>query len=293
MPELSHLVLPEEDGWRVTRIIRDTLQVSSSQFKSARWNGQLLVDGQPAHAKDVVHAGQTVTLVPSEAAPCYHPEPWDIPLTIPYVDDDLLVVDKPAPLASQSSQRQGDNTLENALCAWEGNPADYVYRPVNRLDKGTSGLMLVARNPHAQQLLQRQLHTADMVREYLAVTEGAPPQDSGIIDLPIGKADGATVRRCIAFDGKPAVTRYWVLERSNGRALVRLRLETGRTHQIRVHLSAIGCPVAGDFLYGTELPDQLPRRFALHSHTLTLLHPISRAHLSFESPLPEELKRLL
>ena len=158
MPELSHLVLPEEDGWRVTRIIRDTLQVSSSQFKSARWNGQLLVDGQPVHAKDVVHAGQTVTLVPSEAAPCYHPEPWDIPLTIPYVDDDLLVVDKPAPLASQSSQRQGDNTLENALCAWEGNPADYVYRPVNRLDKGTSGLMLVARNPHAQQLLQRQLH---------------------------------------------------------------------------------------------------------------------------------------
>ena len=209
------------------------------------------------------------------------------------MDDDLLVVDKPAPLASQSSQRQGDNTLENALCAWEGNPADYVYRPVNRLDKGTSGLMLVARNPHAQQLLQKQLHTVDMVREYLAVTEGAPPQDSGIIDLPIGKAEGATVRRCIAFDGKPAVTRYWVLERSNGRALVRLRLETGRTHQIRVHLSAIGCPVAGDFLYGTELPDQLPRRFALHSHTLTLLHPITRAHLSFESPLPEELKRLL
>ncbi len=117
MPELSHLVLPEEDGWRVTRIIRDTLQVSSSQFKSARWNGQLLVDGQPAHAKDVVHAGQTVTLVPSEAAPCYHPEPWDIPLTIPYVDDDLLVVDKPAPLAQPVQPASGrQHAGECAMC---------------------------------------------------------------------------------------------------------------------------------------------------------------------------------
>ena len=293
MADLIHIVLPEEDGWRVARIIRDAMRVSSSQYKSARWNGQVLLDGTPAHAADVVHAGQTVALIPAEAAPVYHPTPWDLPLNIPYYDDDLLVVDKQAPLASQSSQRQGDNTLENALCAWEGDPADYVYRPVNRLDKGTSGLMLVARTAHAQQLLQKQLHTPDMVREYLAVTEGMPPEDSGVIDLPIGKAEGATVRRCIAFDGKPAVTRYWVLERGKGRALVRLRLETGRTHQIRVHLSALGCPVAGDFLYGTELPEALPRRFALHSYLLTLRHPITQARLTFESPLPKELRELL
>ena len=165
MEEIRHVVQPWEEGWRLGRVIRSGMQVSASQLKSARWNGRLFLDGAPARADDRVHAGQTVSLRLAAEPPLYHPAPWAIALNIPYADASLLVVDKPAPMACQSSARQPDNTLENALCAWEGNPPDYVYRPVNRLDKGTSGLMVVARSAHVQQLLQRQLHTPQMVRE--------------------------------------------------------------------------------------------------------------------------------
>ena len=188
MEEIRHVVQPWEEGWRLGRVIRSVMQISASQLKSARWNGRLFLDGAPARADDRVHAGQTVPLRRAADPPLYHPAPWAIALNIPYADASLLVVDKPAPMACQSSARQPDNTLENALCAWEGNPPDYVYRPVNRLDKGTSGLMVVARSAHVQQLLQRQLHTPQMVREYLAVTQGEPPAEEGLIDLPIAKA---------------------------------------------------------------------------------------------------------
>lgn len=292
MEELRHTVQPQEEGWRLGRILRASMQVSASQLQSARWNGRIFLDGIPARADAQARAGQTLLLRLPAEAPRYHPAPWDIPLTVPYEDEALLVVDKPAPMACQSSFRQPDNTLENALCAREGNPLDYVYRPVNRLDKGTSGLMVVARSAHVQQLLQRQLHTPQLVREYLAVTQGAPTQAEGVIDLPIAKAEGATVRRCVSPGGKPAVTHFRVLRRCGGRALVLLRLETGRTHQIRVHLAALGCPVAGDFLYGQELAC-LPGRFALHSHRLALRHPLTGESLTLCSPLPAALAALL
>ena len=202
------------------------------------------------------------------------------------------MIDKPAPLPSSSSQKKEGPTLENALYAYAGSPEGFVYRPVNRLDKGTSGLMLAARTAHAQHLLQRLLHGSEFIREYLAVVEGAPPRDRGVIDLPIGKADGATIRREVRADGKPARTYYRVLETRGDRSLLRLRLETGRTHQIRVHLSALGCPVAGDFLYGTEL-DDLPGRFALHSALVRLRHPVTGEWIERESPLPSALSALL
>ena len=152
--------------------------------------------------------------------------------------------------------------------------------------------MAVARTAHAQDLLQRLLHTNEFIREYLAVVEGAPPEAGGVIDLPIAKAEGATIRREVRPNGRPARTFYRVLEKRGGRSLLRLRLDTGRTHQIRVHLAALGCPVAGDFLYGTELAC-LPGRFALHSAYVRLRHPVTGEWLERESPLPPALGALL
>ena len=152
--------------------------------------------------------------------------------------------------------------------------------------------MAAAKNAHACQRLQKQLHTPAFVREYLAVADGIM-EGSGVIDQPIAKEDSATVRRVVDLqNGKPAVTHYAVEAHGGGRTLVRLRLETGRTHQIRVHMAAIGHPVVGDFLYGHELV-ALPGRFALHSAAIELDQPLSGERISIESPLPDELKVLL
>ena len=185
-----------------------------------------------------------------------------------------------------------NDTLREALCVLLGeNPDAFRYHPVNRLDKGTSGLMAVACHDHAQRLLSQQLHTDAFVREYLAVTQGVPSREEGLIDAPIARA-GEGARRCVSPAGQPARTHYRVERISGGRALIRLRLETGRTHQIRVHLSSIGCPVCGDYLYGTELP-QLHGRFALHSARLCCRQPVTGERIDITEPLPQELESLL
>ena len=288
---MEHRVTEAEAGLALRDVLRRVMGVSYSAMKSAKWNQRILLDGVPAPVDTRVHAGQTVTMRWKEASPAYTLTPYDLPLSVPYQDEHLLVVDKPAPLASQSSAGHPDDALENALYAWMGCPADFVYRPVNRLDKGTSGLMVIARTPHAQHRLQQLLHTEDVRRTYLAVTEGIPEPRCGVIDAPIGKVDAASIRRVVRPDGKPSVTRYEVLQAAQGRALVRLTLETGRTHQIRVHMSHLGCPVCGDFLYGTEL-EELPGRFALHSAELALRHPFTGEWLQLTSPLPPALSRI-
>lgn len=289
---MEHIVAPDEAGRKLRDILRQVMGVSYSAMKSAKWDQRILLDGRPTPVNAIVQAGQRVTMLWPEEHPAYVLRPYALPLIIPYQDEHLLIVDKPAPLASQSSAGHPDNSLENALYAHFGCPADFVYRPVNRLDKGTSGLMVIARTAHAQHRLQQQLHTPDFRRTYLAVTQGIPVPAEGVIDAPMMKEDAASIRRIVRADGKPSVTRYRVERTCGDRALVRLILETGRTHQIRVHMRHIGCPVCGDFLYGEELAE-LPGRFALHSTEVRLLHPITGERLIFHSPLPASLEALL
>ena len=254
MRTLEYTVPPQEAGRRLDYVLRAHFELSEHRLRSLKFADCILLDGVPAHVGRAVAAGQTVMVQLRDEGAAL--APYDLPLRVPYRDADILIVDKPAPLPSIASARQDSATLENA---------------------------------HAR--MQRMLHTGQYVREYLAVTQGAPQADAGVIDRPIGHAEG--VRRCIDPSGKRAVTHYAVLERAaNGRALLRLRLETGRTHQIRVHLQSLGCPIAGDYLYGAPLP-QLPGRFALHAARMQLTHPMTGETLTFESPLPEALAALL
>ena len=283
---MEYRVGPEETGRKVRDILRRSMGVSYSAMKSAKWNGRIRMNGEPVRADAKVAEGDQISIEWEEDVPVYQLNPFELPLEIPYEDEHLMVVAKPGGIASQSSRNHPDDSLENAVYSYFGCPENFVYRPVNRLDKGTGGLMVVAKTPHTQHLLQRELHTPAFRRRYLALTDGMPAEKEGILDFPIDKVPGATIKRMISPDGKPSRTRYRVLKEQGKGALILLELETGRTHQIRVHLSHIGCPVRGDFLYGQEQPAEFPGCFALHSAMVELRHPITGEIIRLTS-LPE------
>ncbi len=291
MHTITYVVAPGDDGRQIKRVIRGSIGLSGHQYSMLKAAGAVLLDGEGVHANRIVRKGQVISLTLVEA-PDHVPESEDAPIDIAYEDEHLMVIDKCAPLPCQSSPRKALGTLENRLAHHFRDQPDFIFRPVNRLDKGTSGLMIVAKHAHAQMLLSNQLHSCLLEREYLAVVCGIPSPSDGVIETGIRKAEGATVRREVHPEGKAAKTKYRILEAHGAHSLLRLKLFTGRTHQIRVHLAFIGCPVAGDFLYGAE-DGRLPGRFALHSAFLTFTHPLTGERLRFESPLPDALRRVL
>lgn len=293
MRTLSYTVLPEDDNRLIKRVARGKIGISSHQLARAKALNALCLNGESVHADHVVHAGDVITVSLIDDENTFEITPENVPVNVLFEDDDIIVLDKEAPLATQSSPKQPDNTLENRMAYRYRDVENYVFRPVNRLDKGTSGIMCVAKHAHSQMVMAKKLHTTDFVREYLAVSEGVPSPLLGTIDAPIGKAEGATVKREVKEGGKESVTHYETIRVSGNRSLIHLRLETGRTHQIRVHLKHLGCPVFGDFLYGEEREDVLPGRFALHSAYVRFTHPITGEVMEFSSPLPDELADLI
>ena len=286
---LRAVAADKDTGRKLKFFVRTDMAVSYTKFSSLKMLDAIRVNGIVQHANYILRSGDVVEIEMDEKS-VSDVEPVEGEVNVVYEDDDLLIIDKPAPLACQSSSRNSSPALENRLMAKYG--PSFVFRPINRLDKGTSGLMCAAKHAHAADLLQRQLHTDAFVREYLAVVEGRI-EGEGRIDLPIAKADAASVRRVIDHTrGRTAVTDYRVISSGDSCSLVRLRLLTGRTHQIRVHLSSIGHPVMGDFLYGRE-EEGLQGRFALHSALIRLTQPLTGKIIQYESPLPDEMIKLL
>lgn len=295
---LTYTAVPADEGRAVRSVVPRRFSLGAHAFRRLKVLGAIRVNGQIVRADHIVHAGDVLQVqLPGDislpaAAPCAAADPALPQSFIRYQDEDILIVSKGAPLPTLPAGHIASVTLrEQLMDMLHADPASFIYHPVNRLDKGTSGLLCVARHAHAQHLLTRQLHTDSFVREYLAVTEGVPGKAEGIIDAPIARI-GTGAKRAVREDGRRAVTHYRVLETCGGRALIRLRLETGRTHQIRVHLAHAGCPIAGDYLYGTEL-DVLPGRFALHSAHIRLTHPITGESIKIDEPLPAALRSLL
>lgn len=292
MRYLEFYVNQEEEGKRVDAILRRHGLSTSAIRRSKRRPHGLLLDGEDIYTSYLVHAGQTVSILADDKAPSAI-TPSDGPVDIRYEDDDLLVVDKPPGLAVHPCAGSWDDSLGARL-------VNYYHRiglaagfhPVHRLDKCTSGLMVVAKHPAAQHALTAALHSGDFSREYLAVCEGCPEPAAGVIDAPLGHSDDSYIRQEVRSDGKAARTHYQTVAVTSRFALLRLRLETGRTHQIRVHLAHIGHPLAGDFLYGTEEPELIARP-ALHSTRLELCQPFTGQRMTVNSPLPPDMARLM
>jgi 23S rRNA pseudouridine1911/1915/1917 synthase len=297
--------VPDGTAGRVDRLVADATGLSRSHVQKLISDGRLTVDGEPLRANAIVQAGTEVRLdVPEPVALDLAPAP-DIPLRIVYEDDDLLIVDKPAGLVVHPSPGHAGGTLGNALLA-RGSAGDFggiagVQRPgiVHRLDRDTSGLLMVAKHDAAQHSLMAQLKARRVKKTYLALVLGEVAAAVGRIEAPIGRDPKHRTRMAVVPDGRASTTGYRIRERFAGWTLLELDLVTGRTHQIRVHLDAIGHPVAGDPVYGTgtsrrgpDVADGLHRLF-LHAWRLELTSPSSGALIRAEAPLPDELEEVV
>lgn len=290
------------DGERIDRIVAFLVDISRSMATALVADGGVTVDGAIANSGKVrLVAGQTIvvdtSLIPAPTAPL--PDAG-IEFGVVYEDDDVVVVDKPAGLVVHPGAGNPDGTLVNGLLARYPELASVgeVNRPgiVHRLDAGSSGLLVVARNEHARQGLISQFADHSAGRRYDALVWGHPDATHGIVDAPIGRDPGDPLKMALVADGKWARTEYWVGERLLAPAPVatlQCRLETGRTHQIRVHLAGVGHPLVGDTVYGERRPVLGLQRPFLHAAELGFAHPVTGERLTFTSELPDDLSSLL
>lgn len=294
MRTLTLTITPAHAGKDINTLLRRELHLSAADVRRAKALPQgILLDGTPVFTTARVQLGQTLSVVVGDQEGSDTIQPVPGPLDIRYEDEDLLIVDKAGGVPVHPSQGHHGDTLANfILNHYQTQGLTAGFHPVNRLDRGTSGLMAVAKHAYAHQRLQTQLQTGELRRRYLAICQGTPPQEEGWVDQPIRRLPGSVLMRQVHPQGAPARTHYRLLRRGGGRSLVELALDTGRTHQIRVHMAFLGCPLAGDFLYGAELPE-LPERFALHSASLRLLQPVNGEEIMLTSPLPPALEALL
>jgi 23S rRNA pseudouridine1911/1915/1917 synthase len=271
-------------------VSRKVMTLSRNQARKLVLKSQILVEGVTAKPSTRVVLGQVIKvfLAPSESVEV---DPENIPIEILYEDDDLIVVDKPSGLPVHAGAGHASGTLVNALLYIRPDlqKVGNSERPgiVHRLDIDTSGVMVVAKNLTAHAHVSAQLSDRSVNKIYLALVKGSPSQREAIIDAPIGRDPGNRKKMAIVDGGRSAKTRYKIIKSLGEYELLEVKLLTGRTHQIRVHLSSIGHPIIGDKLYGTE-SKTIKRQF-LHSHLLGFVHPSTGKHVEFNSPLPKDL----
>jgi 23S rRNA pseudouridine1911/1915/1917 synthase len=299
---------PAHAGWRLDRALAATVPtLSRERLKALIRSGAVEAGGKAIRDPAIKVRGEEALRVAVPEPEPAHNEPQDIPLTILFEDEHLLVVDKPAGLVVHPAAGNFDGTLVNALlhhCAGRLSGIGGVARPgiVHRIDKDTSGLLVVAKTDVAHEGLAKQFAAHSIDRRYLAIVSGMPKTGGGSIDAPLGRS--ATNRKKIAIveghRGKRAVTHWKLLEVLRDCALVECRLETGRTHQVRVHMASIGHPLVGDPVYGRSgkthgkiLKDLQFHRQALHATELGFTHPVTKHRLSFTSPMPPDMQELM
>ena len=299
MDEERIQITDEESGERIDALLsRKFPALSRSLIQKCMEAGTVTVNGKPVKKNARANAGDEIVFAfpETESLPV---EPQDIPLDIVYEDEDIIIVNKARGMVVHPAPGHPDGTLVNALlyrCGDSLSGIGGVQRPgiVHRIDKDTSGLLAVAKNDFAHQGLSAQLSDHSLCREYVAVVNGNFREESGVVDRPIGRHPVDRKRMAVTEkNSKRAVTHWEVLENYRGYSMVLCRLETGRTHQIRVHMASIGHPLLGDGLYGAKCPDKGLEGQCLHARRLCLIHPRTGEALQFEAPLPDYFNEIL
>ena len=291
---MSNYVITDQTG-RIDKVLTSLEpEITRSQLKNLINDGHVTVNGQAVKPKYKVQAGDKISLVKSEPQ-SLELTPENIPLDIVYEDDDVIVVNKPQGMVVHPAPGHPDHTLVNALLYHSPlSTINGTFRPgiVHRIDKDTSGLLMVAKNDLAHQSLAEQLRNKTNKREYRALVYGQIKEDEGTIDAPLGRNPQDRKKQAVVKGGRHAVTHFKVMKRYDNFTLVKCILETGRTHQIRVHMKYIGHPLVGDPLYGPRKVIGKDGQF-LHAALLGFKHPRTGKELVFEAPLPENFQKML
>lgn len=292
---VSGTVSCQDNGLRLEQFLKTELHLSKNEISRAKFreNG-ICVNGKRRRIDFSLKTGDLVEILletddkTSESLTASGED-----LFVLYEDDDVIVLDKPAGISVHPAGRKDTDTLANRLAFYlRDKKEDSVIRIPGRLDKDTSGAVLAVKNRAAATRLERQRADGTLLKNYLAITEQVPEPPAGVIRLPIGIDPQKWNQMCITSDGKTAVTHYDTVRAGESCALIRLSLETGRTHQIRVHMAAVGCPLLGDSIYGNgAVPDM--KRTALHARSIRFLQPFTGEELLIEAPLPDDMQLYL
>ena len=290
---LTYHIQEHEDGLRIEQYLRRQNYSRQNLVELKKMPESILVNGVWYHLNEKLSAGDTLTVFIQETESSLQIPPVCLPLDIIYEDEDIVVINKPAGMPIHPSMENYTNSMANGL-AWyyqnQGKP--FIFRCTNRLDRDTSGLTVVAKHMLSSSILSGMALRHEIGREYLAIARGCVTPLSGTINAPLSRKPGSIIERTVDFGhGESAVTHYRVIDVKNGHSLVSLQLETGRTHQIRIHMKYLGFPLIGDYLYNPDM--EYIKRQALHSHRLSFRHPITGEKLQFTAPLPSDMQNVL
>ena len=286
------IIRDEDKELPIKELLKRRLGISSRLLRKLKEGDLVYLGDRKVRLYEKGKEGEQITvLLPSESSDFI---PEDIPIEIIFEDSDLLAINKQPGHVVHPTKGHPHNTIANGLMKYMLDKGDsYKIRFINRLDMDTTGVLLIGKNPYCQDAFTKQASEGKVEKRYIAVVKGLVMQDRGTIDQPIAKLSEDSIKRAVLPDGYPSVTHYEVLERfQSGYTLVRLLLKTGRTHQIRVHMSYFGHPLTGDALYGDGSSDLIDRQ-ALHSEVLSFSHPLTGERLSVYAPLPKDMRDLI
>ncbi|RGN90236.1 RluA family pseudouridine synthase [Dorea formicigenerans] len=290
---IDYIIDEDSAGLRVEQFLRRKRYSGQNLSEIKRMPKSILVNGVHYYMRQELSTGDHLQVRICETQNSEKIPPTKLALDIIYEDEDLLVLNKPAGMPIHPSLNNYTNSIANALAYYfqsQGKP--FIFRCCNRLDRDTSGLTIVSKHLVSGSILSDMTKYRKVHREYLAIVRGSVTPSEGTIQAPLGRKDGTIIERTVDWEhGEDAVTHYKVVKEANGHSLVSLRLETGRTHQIRIHMKYLGYPLIGDYLYNPDM--EYMTRQALHSHHMEFTHPITGEHMSFTAPLPEDMARVM
>jgi len=290
---LKHIADKSDNGRKVKQVLKSRLMMSERLIKKLKYDNNILVNGIPRFVNYVVSEGDVLEAHIDLVEDALDIIPEDIPIDIIYEDDSIIAINKQAGIVVHPTFSHPSGTIANAIMFYLLNKGvSKKIRPVSRLDRNTSGVIIFAKNPYVQQALVRLMSEKKYIKEYIGVVHGTVESSKGTIDMPIDRKPDSIMLRHVCESGYRSITHYSVIEYLNAATLLKFDLETGRTHQIRVHCQASGFPLFGDELY-SDIPTQMIKRQALHSHRVSFPHPITNQNIDLIAKVPDDITHLI